>query len=143
VWRDAIRNSSLDRVAKLAAFVLSTYMNGVGECFPGKALLANGASLNSIRSVDRAINRLESARFIIVVRSSGGKRIAIWLRPRMLMQGQPRTAGRGASHRTLYAAPPNPAGRARKPRTMVPPKALKALKAALSRRRPLARRAPR
>jgi hypothetical protein len=71
-WRDAVRDSDLDPTAKLVAFVISTYMDGAGKCFPGKELLAQGSSLRSIRSVDYAVHRIESAGLIRVARSRGG-----------------------------------------------------------------------
>ena len=60
-WRDAIRDSDLDRTAKLVAFVVSIYMNGQGWAFPSKATIAEGCNLDSIRTVDVAVQRLERA----------------------------------------------------------------------------------
>jgi hypothetical protein len=72
VWRDELRDWPLDRTAKLVGFVLSTYMNGSGETFVSKKLLAEGASLGQgKRAVDGAIDRLEAAGFVYVRRSKG------------------------------------------------------------------------
>ena len=71
-WRDAVRDSELDRTAKLVAFVLSTYMDGDGRAYPSMATLAEGASLGLNRATTRAaVARLESARFLDLFRSRG------------------------------------------------------------------------
>jgi hypothetical protein len=49
VWRDAVRDSDLDRTAKLVAFMLSTWIAGRGLAYPSKATLAKGASLGEGR----------------------------------------------------------------------------------------------
>lgn len=73
VFRNAIRDSDLDRTAKLVAFTLSTYMDSQGSAFPSKATLAAGASLGrGKRAVDAAIDRLEAHGFIEISRSRGG-----------------------------------------------------------------------
>jgi hypothetical protein len=72
VWRNAIRDSELDRTAKLVCFVISTYMNGAGEAFPAKDTIAKGAGLGSgRRSVDQAVDRIEAAGFLEVTRFRG------------------------------------------------------------------------
>jgi hypothetical protein len=72
VWRNTIRDSGLDKTAKLVAFVLSTYMDAHGRAFPSKATLASGASLGEgRRAVDKAIVRLEEAGLLHVTRSKG------------------------------------------------------------------------
>jgi hypothetical protein len=72
VWRNAIRDSDLDRTAKLVAYTISTYMNGAGEAFPGKGTIAVGAGLGKgRRAVDHAIDRIEAAGFLEVERSKG------------------------------------------------------------------------
>jgi hypothetical protein len=71
VWRNAVRDSPLDTTAKAVALVLSTYMNNLGAAFPSKRTLAAGASLSSTRSVDAAINRVEAAGLLEIVRSRG------------------------------------------------------------------------
>jgi hypothetical protein len=72
VWRNAIRDSELDKTAKLVAFVLSTYMDAAGRAFPSKATLSLGASLGAgKRAVDKAIVRLEEAGLLQVTRSRG------------------------------------------------------------------------
>jgi hypothetical protein len=69
-WRDAIRDSDLDRTAKLVAYTLSTYMNSEGECWPGKDLLARKVPLAK-RAVDGAIARIEQGGYLLVARSLG------------------------------------------------------------------------
>jgi hypothetical protein len=76
-WRNAIRDSSMDATAKHTAHVISTYMNGAGDSFPGKETIARGASL-SVRAVDEAIKRIEAAGFLKVVRSPGGRPNHYW-----------------------------------------------------------------
>jgi len=44
LWCDAIRDSDLSTLAKTIAFVMSTYMDGRGVCYPGRARIAKGAS---------------------------------------------------------------------------------------------------
>lgn len=69
-WRIAVRESELDRVAKLVALTLGIYMNRRGIAWPSKQSLAEGTGY-SIRTVDRAIIRLEQAGFLIVTRTAG------------------------------------------------------------------------
>jgi len=69
-WREAVRESQLDKHTKLVAFVLSTYMNASGGAYPSKATLARGGSLSE-RGVDAAVNRLSSSGFVIVGRRRG------------------------------------------------------------------------
>jgi hypothetical protein len=72
VWRNAIRDSELDRTAKLVAFVISTYLNGAGTAYPAKDTIARGAGLGSgRRSVDQAVDRIEQAGYLEVTRSKG------------------------------------------------------------------------
>jgi len=73
IWRQAIRDSDLDGTAKHVAHVISTYMNGAGDTFVGKETIARGASLKSVRAVDRAVHRIENAKFISVLRTNGGR----------------------------------------------------------------------
>ncbi len=71
-WRDAIRDSELDRTAKLVAFVVSTYMGTTGQAWPSKATIAQGAGLGAgKRAVDAAVDRLEAAGYLRVGRSKG------------------------------------------------------------------------
>jgi hypothetical protein len=70
VWRDAIRDSTLDATAKAVAWTLSTYMNGRGEAWPSKNTLAVGAS-KSKRAVDGAIVRITRAGYLDVSQSKG------------------------------------------------------------------------
>jgi hypothetical protein len=72
-WRDALRDSELDRTAKLVGHTLSTYMNGQGFAHPSKTTLARGASLGRPQqkgntAVDGAIDRLEQAGFLSIER---------------------------------------------------------------------------
>jgi hypothetical protein len=71
-WRDAVRDSGLDRTAKLVAFVISTYMDSIGKAFPSKATIAAGSSLGAgRRAVDRAVDRLEASGLLKIRRSRG------------------------------------------------------------------------
>ena len=71
-WRDALRDSELDTTAKAVGYVIATYWNGRGlHAFPAKLTIAAGASLRSVRAVDRAVLRLEQAGFLEVERSHG------------------------------------------------------------------------
>jgi hypothetical protein len=69
-WRNAIRDGDLDPRSKLVAFTLSTYMNGAGECYPARASLAV-ACCCSVKTVDRAVVRIESAGLLDVSRDAG------------------------------------------------------------------------
>jgi hypothetical protein len=60
VWRKVLRDSSVDRTAKLVGFVLATYMDSGGLAWPSRDTLAAGASITS-RAVDLAVPRLEAA----------------------------------------------------------------------------------
>ena len=72
IFRDALRDSSLDRTAKAVGFVISTYMDGRGVAFPSKATIAKGASLgDGRRSVDKAVNWIEEAGLLEVAHSRG------------------------------------------------------------------------
>ena len=70
VWRDAVRDSELDRTAKLVAHTLSTYLNGNGHGFPSQRTLAAGASLSD-RAIYKATVSLERAGFLEVEWSRG------------------------------------------------------------------------
>jgi hypothetical protein len=70
IWRDAIRDSALDRTAKLVAFVLATFMNRQGHCYPSQDTIAAGGSLTD-RAVHLATSRLERSGFLTVERSKG------------------------------------------------------------------------
>lgn len=59
-WRDAVRDSDLDWIAKAAPMTLSTYMNGQAVCWPSKEAVAAGSGLSK-RAVDAAIKRGEEA----------------------------------------------------------------------------------
>jgi hypothetical protein len=70
IWRDAVRDSDLDSVAKCVAHTLATWLNGYGTAYPSRETIARGASL-SVRSVERALVRLEDAGFLEIERSRG------------------------------------------------------------------------
>jgi hypothetical protein len=70
VWRDTLRDSKLDRTAKLVGLTLSTYMDRQGLAWPSQDTIAAGASLSD-RAVCLATERLESAGFLEVERSRG------------------------------------------------------------------------
>jgi Helix-turn-helix domain len=70
-WRDAVRDSELDRTAKLVAHTLGTYADRDGVAFPSEQTIAEGASLGSRNSVRKSVNALEQAGFVIVRRSPG------------------------------------------------------------------------
>jgi hypothetical protein len=74
VWRDAVRDSQLDRTAKLVALVLSTYFNARAVAWPSRGTLARGASVSD-RAVDSALARLEHAGFLLIERTTGGRQI--------------------------------------------------------------------
>lgn len=69
-WRIAVRESGLDATAKLVAFTLDTYMDKRGIAWPARPSLAASSTLG-IRTVDRALLRLERAGFIVVARGRG------------------------------------------------------------------------
>lgn len=72
-WRDAVRDApELDKTAVLVAYTLSTYMNRNGEAWPSKETLAKGCRLGAgKRAVDKAVDRLEAAGFLMIQRSKG------------------------------------------------------------------------
>jgi hypothetical protein len=71
-WRNAVRDSDLDSMAKLAGHTLSTFMDSRGRAFPGLTTLAAGASVD-VRTLKRAIGRLELRGFLNVQRTKGGR----------------------------------------------------------------------
>lgn len=58
-WRIAVRESGLPSTARLACFVLSTYMNSDGECWPAIATIAAGCGLGK-RAVQYALGEAEA-----------------------------------------------------------------------------------
>lgn len=77
-WRNALRDSDLDRTAKLVGFVISTYMDSTGVARPAKTTIAHGASLGrepgkrkGNTAVDDAIDRLEASGLLVVDRKRG------------------------------------------------------------------------
>jgi DNA-binding MarR family transcriptional regulator len=70
-WRDALRDSQLDKTAKTVGYVIATYWNSRGlSAFPAKKTIAAGASVSK-RTADAAVDRLELAGFLEVSRSRG------------------------------------------------------------------------
>ena len=71
-WRNVLRDSEIDRTAKLVGFVISTYMDSHGVAYPSKATIAAGAGLGAgRRAVDAAVDRLEAAGLLEIERSKG------------------------------------------------------------------------
>jgi len=77
-WRKALRESRVDSTAKLIGFVLDTYADRYGHCFPSRQTIANGASCD-VRTVDQALRRLESRGFVRVRRTKGRDVNRYWL----------------------------------------------------------------
>jgi len=71
VWRKTIVESTLDPIARLVAHTLSVYLNSKGVAYPSRGELAAGSGLG-VRTVDRALRRLEAAGFLDVERTRGG-----------------------------------------------------------------------
>jgi DNA-binding transcriptional MocR family regulator len=69
-WRVAVRDSSLDATAKHVALTLDIYMNRHGIAWPSRSSLAAGCSC-SVKTVARAVARLERAGFVEVKRGHG------------------------------------------------------------------------
>jgi Helix-turn-helix domain len=65
VWRDAVRDSNLPALVKAVAFVVSTYSDGRGQCFPSRGTLASGASMSD-RTVDKALDLLETTGWLSI-----------------------------------------------------------------------------
>jgi hypothetical protein len=81
-WRNALRDSGLDRTSKLIGFVLATYFTRDGKTghdlahpSPAKTTLARGASLSTAykgsRAVDAAVDHLVEAGLLEVERRRG------------------------------------------------------------------------
>ena len=66
-WQRAIRDMPLDKSAKTVAYALASRMNRAGCCWPGKARLAADTGY-SVRTMDRAVRRLEQAGLVDVRR---------------------------------------------------------------------------
>jgi hypothetical protein len=72
-WRIAVRDSRhphIDVTAAAVAFALDSYANRQGYCWPSRNTIAAGAKCD-VRTVDRAVRRLEAAGFVEVSRSRG------------------------------------------------------------------------
>jgi helix-turn-helix protein len=70
VWRDGLRDSTLDPTARHVGHVLSTFMDARGFCFLKRETLAAGTGY-SVRTIERAIARLEGAGWLRVERGTG------------------------------------------------------------------------
>lgn len=74
-WRNAVRQSDLDRTAKLVAYTIGTYMDVGGFAFPAKTTIATGASLSTkikdSTAVGEAVARIEAAGLLRVARNKG------------------------------------------------------------------------
>jgi hypothetical protein len=70
VWRDAIRDSGLDPTSRHVAHALSTWMDAQGFCYPGREKIAAGTGF-SVRTVERAVQRLEAGGWLRVERGTG------------------------------------------------------------------------
>lgn len=71
-WRIAVRESSLDATAKHVALTLDTFMDKRGLAWPGRQTLAEATGY-AVRTVDRALVRLEQAG-LLTVKRGGGRR---------------------------------------------------------------------
>jgi hypothetical protein len=71
LWRDAILAADIDATAKLVALVLACYATAEGRARPSRAAIAAGASLD-VRTVERAVHRLEHAGLLAVTRAGRG-----------------------------------------------------------------------
>ena len=69
-WRSSVVESNLSSSARLVGLVLTTFMNRNGLCFPSKDTIAAGCDF-SRRTVDKAVNELESAGYLEVSHSRG------------------------------------------------------------------------
>jgi hypothetical protein len=69
-WREALRDSDLDRTAKLVGYILSTFMDKDGLAWPGKETIAAGAGVHP-RTADKAIKRIELFGLLGVQHSPG------------------------------------------------------------------------
>ena len=71
-WRIAVRDSGLDTTAKHVALTLDVYMDHRGIAWPSKSTLATATGY-TVRTVDRALVRVEHAGFVVVAHSRGRK----------------------------------------------------------------------
>lgn len=64
-WLLAIReDEKLSAHAKLVAFVLGTYMNAAGVCWPGQSTLASACGYEERTSVWRGVSELRQAGYL-------------------------------------------------------------------------------
>lgn len=77
-WRKSVRDSNLDTTAKAVAWVLDTYSDRNGLCWPGLATIAHGAGLSvtNLGTTAQAIKRLEARGFLRVSRSRRARKDA-------------------------------------------------------------------
>ncbi|WP_420971606.1 helix-turn-helix domain-containing protein [Bradyrhizobium sp. B120] len=71
-WHDALSDRfARDRIALAVAMTIGKYLNsGTGKAFPSRETIANRCDV-CVRSVERAVNRLERRGFLIVQRARG------------------------------------------------------------------------
>jgi len=69
-WRHSVCQSELDPTAKLVAFVIACHMDGEAHSWPSRETIAKEAS-SHVRTVERAIKRVEDAGLLYVQHSPG------------------------------------------------------------------------
>lgn len=82
-WQRAIRDMPLDGTTKAIAWALAARMNGDNACWPSKPTLAQDCGF-SVRTVDRAIRRLEIVGLLKVRRRPPAANVYIAHLPRQL-----------------------------------------------------------
>jgi DNA-binding transcriptional MocR family regulator len=80
-WQRAIRDTQLDGTTKAVAQALAVRMNGDNACWPSKPTLAQDCGF-SVRTVDRAIRRLELIGLLKVRRRPPASNVYIARLPR-------------------------------------------------------------
>jgi DNA-binding transcriptional MocR family regulator len=80
-WQRAIRDTQLDGTTKAVGWALDARMNGDDACWPSKTTLAADCGF-SVRTVDRAIRRLELIGFLKVRRRPPAANVYIARLPR-------------------------------------------------------------
>lgn len=122
-WRATLRgDAEIDAAAASIAFVLYSYMDSEGKCYPSKETIAHDARF-TVRTADRAVNRLVAAGFLVVTRSVGGASNRYQAATPTPSPGtgsddlKPRHQVRGWEPSTPYATTPNPVPDDSEPRT--------------------------
>jgi DNA-binding transcriptional regulator YhcF (GntR family) len=64
-WPRLLRRSRLSKTARLVGFVIATYLNAAGECWPSVATIAKGAGVSE-STVHRAIRELRRSGYLWV-----------------------------------------------------------------------------